>query len=95
MALDKSGQLRDVLKIARACIENGNYRPTFHAECRRLERDITLFDALHIIKLGYRARDHDEYKVEYASWNYAIEGRTLQGDKLEPIQLKISAIVLI
>lgn len=83
--MGKSGQLSDVLKIARACIENGNYRPTFHAECRRFERDITLHDALYVIKMGYRVPERDEYKVEFASWNYAIEGRTLQDEKIRVI----------
>ncbi len=71
----------DVLRVARKCIENGNYRATFHAECRKNERDLTLLDALHVIQTGYRAREHDQDKTEFLFRNYAIEGLTLQEDE--------------
>jgi hypothetical protein len=73
-------KLENVLKIAKDCIENGHYLPTFHAECRQLERDITLLDALHVIKTGYREPKHDQYKEEWQAWNYAVRGNTLQND---------------
>jgi hypothetical protein len=78
-------KIADILKIAQACIDNGNYRATFHAECRQYERDITLLDALHVIETGYRVPSRDEYKEEYRAWNYAIEGVTLQDEKTRVI----------
>ncbi|MBU6382777.1 MAG: DUF4258 domain-containing protein [Verrucomicrobia bacterium] len=85
MSLKRPSKITDVLKIAKACIDNGNYRPTFHAECRQYERDITLIDALHVIETGYRVPSRDEYKEEFNAWNYAIEGVTLQDDKTRVI----------
>lgn len=78
-------KLENVLDLARLCIESGKYLPTFHAECRQLERDITLLDALHVIKNGYREPKHDQFKEEWRAWNYAIRGTTLQDDIIRVI----------
>ncbi len=78
-------KLENVLKIARDCIESGKYLATFHAECRHLERDITLLDALHVIRHGFREPKHDQYKEEWQSWNYAIRGTTLQDETVRVV----------
>lgn len=78
-------KLDNVLKIAQNCIETGRYKPTFHAECRQKERDITLLDALNVIINGYRELKHDQFKEEWGDWNYAIKGESLQGDTLRVI----------
>ena len=67
------------------CIETGKYLPTFHAECRQFERDITLLDALYVIKNGYREHKHDQFKEEWQAWNYAVRGITLQDDTVRVI----------
>jgi len=77
--------LENVLGLANDCIENGRYLPTFHAECRQLERDITLQDALYVIKNGYREPKHDQFKEEWQAWNYAIRGTTLQDNVVRVI----------
>jgi len=78
-------KLQNVLELSRQCIESGKYIPTFHAECRQLERDITLLDALHVIKTGYRELKKDQYKEEWQAWNYAVRGISLQGDMIRVI----------
>ncbi|MCE5318932.1 MAG: DUF4258 domain-containing protein [Parachlamydia sp.] len=78
-------KLENVLEHAKSCIDKGNYIATFHAECRQLERDITLLDALHVIKTGFRDKRHDQYKDEFNSWNYAITGQTLQCETIRVI----------
>ena len=70
----------NVLFLANDCIAKGRYVSTFHAENRQLERDITLLDALYVIKTGHRVPKHDQYKEEWRAWNYALQGKTLQGD---------------
>lgn len=85
MKQKRPSKLENVLEIAKKCIENGQYLPTFHAECRQLERDITLLDALHVIKNGYREAKHDQYKEEWQAWNYAVRGITLQDDSARVI----------
>lgn len=81
----KPSKLENVLETARDCIESGKYIATFHAECRQFERDITLLDALHVIKHGYREPKHDQFKEEWQSWNYAIRGTTLQQDTIRVV----------
>ncbi len=71
--------------LARACIEKGKYQATFHEICHKHERDITLLDALHIIKTGYRVPDFDRCLAMFSCWDYAIEGLTLQEDKIRVI----------
>ena len=83
----RSPKLESVLALAKACIESGKYVATFHAECRQFERDITLPDALHVIKTGYRELKHDQYKEEWKAWNYAVRGISLQS---EPVRVIIS-----
>jgi hypothetical protein len=81
----KPPKLENVIEKARDCIESGNYLATFHAECRQLERDITLLDALHVINHGYREPKHDQYKEEWQAWNYAIRGTTLQDETVRVV----------
>lgn len=81
----KPPKLDNVLETARDCIESGKYLATFHAECRQLERDITLLDALYVIQHGYRELEYDEFKEEWQSWNYAIRGTTLQDDTVRVV----------
>ncbi len=78
-------KLENVLELAKSLIETGNYLPTFHAECRQFERDITLLDALYVIKNGYREPKYDQFKEEWQAWNYAIRGTTLQNDTVRVI----------
>jgi hypothetical protein len=81
----RPSKLENVLELAKSCIDKGNYLPTFHAECRQFERDITLLDALYVIKNGYREPKHDQFKEEWQTWNYAIQGETLQNDTVRVI----------
>jgi hypothetical protein len=78
-------KLENVLETARDCIESGKYLATFHSECRQFERDITLLDALHVIRHGFREPKHDQYKEEWQSWNYAIRGTTLQDETVRVV----------
>ena len=83
--MKRPDKLTDVLQIARQCLENGNYRPTFHSECRQYERAITLLDACYVIETGYRVPKYDQFKNEWQAWNYAIEGKTIQEDTIRVI----------
>lgn len=93
-------KLDNVLETARDRIESGKYIATFHAECRQLERDITLLDALHVIRHGFREAKHDQYKDDWQSWNYAIRGTTLQDETVRVVisfdsELKLLIITVI
>lgn len=81
----RPAKLENILILAKECIDSNRYIPTFHAECRQLERDITLLDALHVIKNGYRELKHDQYDEYWKAWNYAIRGTTLQDETIRVI----------
>lgn len=85
MKRSRPAKFENVLELARDCIEKGRYLPTFHAECRQLERDITLLDALYAINNGYGEPKHDQFKEEWQAWNYAIRGFTLQDETIRVI----------
>lgn len=78
-------KIENVIRKATELVVKGKYIATFHAECRQFERDITLLDALYVIKTGYRENKHDEFKEEWNTWNYAIEGETLQDERIRVI----------
>jgi len=85
ISVKRPPKLDNVLEIAKKCVEKGHYLPTFHAECRQKERDITLLDALYVIRNGFREPKYDQFKLEWNAWNYAIRGTTLQKDKIRVI----------
>lgn len=85
MKQQRPKKLENVLELAKQCIEKGSYVATFHAECRQLEREITLLDAVYVIKNGYRAPKYDNFKEEWDKWNYAINGMTTQKENIRVI----------
>lgn len=59
----------------------GAYVISNHAKLRQGERCFTIGDIRNIIETGYHEKRKDEYKEEYADWNYAIRGKTLDNDQ--------------
>ena len=70
------------LELARKLFMEGRYRDTRHATDRRSERAITLPEIRQVIETGHNNKQKDEYKPEFDDWNYAIDGRTVDGRKL-------------
>lgn len=77
------------------CIKNGKYRYTSHGNDRKLERQVTELDALHVIKTGWRVPKRDEYCLINKSWTYAYEGETLQNELLRVIVGFVGDIMVI
>ena len=69
----------DVLGLARARLDNGRFRDSRHAEERKAERDVDVFDVEKVIRAGFHEPSQDRYKEEYQSWTYAIRGKTVDG----------------
>lgn len=72
----------NILKKVQKYLHEGNYRDTRHASQRGVERNIYLPDILEVLKNGYHEKRKDEYREDFKSWNYAIRGKTLDGDEL-------------
>jgi hypothetical protein len=64
----------NVVVLAKNLMLKGAYVISDHAKLRQGERGFTIGDIRNIIDTGY-------HKEEYADWNYAIRGKTLDNDQ--------------
>lgn len=71
-----------LLEIIRLAIRNGNYRDTRHSVQRAEERGIILPDILDVLEKGFHEKRKDQYKEDFKCWNYAIRGKTFDGEDL-------------
>ena len=71
--------------IINRSIETGHYRLSQHAIDRIVELEIPLPDVLYALCRGRRNERHDKYDHEFETWNYAIEGKTPDGNKIRII----------
>lgn len=70
-------KIENVVVLAKNLMLKGAYVISNHAKLRQEERSFTTGDIRSIIETGYHEKRKDEYKEEYADWNYAIRGKTL------------------
>ena len=52
---------------------------SFYPMQRRGERRISIPDIVHALQNGDRDPTHDEFKVAFQTWNYAVKGKTVDG----------------
>lgn len=69
-------------QLAKKLMQKGAYVISGHAELRQRERFFTIGDIKHIINTGYHEKKKDEFKEEYRDWNYAIRGKSLDGEQV-------------
>ena len=74
-------KIENVVVLAKNLMLRGAYVISNHAKLRQGERCFTIGDIRNIIDTGYHEKRKDEYKEEYADWNYAIRGKTLDNDQ--------------
>ncbi len=79
--MKRTKKIENVAALARNLMQKGAYAISKHAELRQGERCITTGDIKNIINTGYHEKKKDEYKDEYADWNYAIRGKTLDEEQ--------------
>jgi hypothetical protein len=77
----KVKKIENVVVLAKNLMLKGAYVVSNHAKLRQGERCFTIGDLRNIIDTGYHEKRKDEYKEEYADWNYAIRGTTLDNDQ--------------
>lgn len=75
-------KISGVLKKVRECIENGRYLDTSHAMLRKLQRQISLTNVLHVLRNGYHEKCKDQLSSEHNDWNYSIRGQSIDGRDL-------------
>ena len=81
----RPSKLVNLLERIRNCINTGMYRDTFHAIKRKLERNITLPEIIHVLQTGRHEKNKDNFDKVFNSWNYAIRGKTIDGYELRVI----------
>ena len=74
-------KIENIVVLAKSLMLKGAYVISNHAKLRQGERCFTIGDIRNIIDTGYHEKRKDEYKEEYADWNYAIRGETLDNDQ--------------
>lgn len=80
---NRAEKVLDLLEKVRDSVKNGNYRDTRHSYERGIERNISLSEIIEVLeKNGYHEKNKDEYKDNFQSWNYAIRGKTFEGNEL-------------
>ncbi len=79
--MKKAKKIENVLSLAKNLMQKGTYAISEHAKLRQGERCFTIGDIKNIINTGYHEKKKDEYKDEYADWNYAIRGKTLDDEQ--------------
>lgn len=72
----------DILDKIKDALLRGSYRDTRHSAQRGAERNINLSDVVDVLENGYHEKSKDEYREDFQSWNYAIRGKTFDGDEL-------------
>lgn len=74
----------------------GAYNFVRHARKRLHEREVTLLEVSQVIRGGYHEARKDEFKPEFAEWNYAIRGKTLDARTLRlAIAIKFDGVLVI
>lgn len=73
----KCEKVLDLLIKVKACLDRGAYRFSQHAIDRKNERFVSLPDVLEVLYKGYHEKRKDTWDATFESWNYAIQGRTI------------------
>lgn len=79
--MKRANKIENVATLAKNLLQKGAYAISKHAELRQGERCLSIGDVKNIINTGYHEKKKDEYKDEYADWNYAIRGKTLDDEQ--------------
>lgn len=83
--MKKPPKHNELLETIRQCIEEGNYWDTRHVTMRQVERSITRLEILYVLKHGYHEPFKDNYDKTHQAWNYAVRGKTIDGEELRVI----------
>lgn len=72
----------DVIAVVREAIAQGRYVYSKHARLRKDQREISDGDVRCAIANGWHEKKKDAWIEEFESWNYAISGSSLEGERL-------------
>ncbi len=73
----KSEKVPDLLRMVHDCLDEGTYRFSQHAVDRGKERSVPLPDIIEVLRNGHHEKRKDTWDTIFNSWNYAIQGKTV------------------
>jgi len=77
----KKQKIVGIVELARKLIASGRYVISEHAKVRQDERGLNIFDVKNVIAYGWHEARKDQYILAYDDWNYAIRGKTIDGEE--------------
>lgn len=75
-------KLPSPITTIRTLVEDGKYTFVAHAWQRLDQRQVSVFEVVHVLRHGFHEQRKDQFKEEFKDWVYAIRGKTLDGRKL-------------
>lgn len=73
---------KKLLEMIRQLIALNRYRSSGHFQEREKQRQIFLWEVLHVLQHGSHEEERDEWDHKHQLWKYAVKGRTLDGREL-------------
>lgn len=95
MKVGKRPKIIDLIRQVRETLKKGGLRYSAHAEVRMVERKIIKPEVEFILRIGHHNQKKDKYNDEYNSWDYAIEGKTIDNRKLRIILAFVEPNILV
>jgi hypothetical protein len=78
-------KISNLLKIVKKKAEDGEFILMPHAVERRFQRSISIDDIVKVLSTGWHEAKKDEFRQEYAVWNYSIRGVTIDKRNLRVV----------
>ena len=75
-------KIKNLMDVVGQRAKAGEFILLPHAISRKSQREISVADITRTLLTGWHESSKDEYKAEYAAWNYAIRGKTIDERKL-------------
>ena len=72
----------DIMSIVRQAVSEGRYVYSQHASERQRERAISDGDFRCAVANGWHEKRKDSWVAQHKSWNYALRGSSLSGERL-------------
>lgn len=80
--MDPPPKRRDVAEVVEQRAFEDRWRLHRHAKDRMRSAEIIQPEVRQVLERGWWQAEYDEWREEYASWNYAIEGYTVDNRRL-------------
>ena len=81
LILMQKSKIVDIVVLANSLLRKGSFVISTHAKLRLGQRMLTIGDVKSVIRTGFHENKKDEFKEQFGEWNYAIRGKTLDGDQ--------------